>query len=88
MILDGIPGRQLLLFCLILLAHCASSSGSPQPGVAGSAIRVKGGGKTYHSGVAVQDKCHLVRLPWYQIMTSLDRPRVAALEDPQSPGIS
>ena len=24
---------------------------------------VKGGGKTYQYGVAVQDKCHLVRLP-------------------------
>ena len=30
-----------MLFCLILLAHGASSSGSPQPGVAGSAIRVR-----------------------------------------------
>ena len=37
---------------------------------------------------SVQHKCHLVRLPWYQMMTSLDRPKVAALEDPQSPGIS
>ena len=35
MILDGMPGRQLLMFCLILLAHGASSSGSRQPGVTG-----------------------------------------------------
>ena len=37
---------------------------------------------------SVQDKCHLVRLPWYQLLTSWAQPEVAALEGPQRPGIS
>ena len=31
---------------------------------------VKGGGKTYHRVVEIQDKCHLVRPPWHQMLTS------------------
>ena len=63
----------------------------------GKAMRaVKGGGKTYHwvslfrinVRPSVQHKCHLVRLPWYQMLTSWAQPEVVALVGPQSPGIS
>ena len=37
---------------------------------------------------SVQHKCHLVRLPWYQMLTSWAQPEVVALVGPQSPGIS
>ena len=33
-------------------------------------------------------KCHSVRVPWYQMLTSRSPPRVAASEDPRRPGIS
>ena len=35
-----------------------------------------------------QHKCHSVRVPWYQMLTSRGPPRVAASEDPRRPGIS
>ena len=37
---------------------------------------------------SVQHKCHLGRLPWYQMLTSWAQPEVAALVGPQIPGIS
>ena len=57
---------------------------------------VKGGGKTYHRvsksrgnvRLRVQQKCHSVRLGWYQMKTLRKLPGIVASGVPRPPGIS